>query len=184
MAPALLDIETTSLYADMGMLVCAVLRRDGADVKFFVESPRAERKVLTRLLGELRKCEGVVTFNGRSFDLPFILSRALVVGIEDPALDLPVHVDLYEECKRLLRFDRHGLDHIARLLGIEVNAKLSGQEVPHLYMTYLATKDRKVRDRIIGHCVCDIDTMEKVEKRLRALVSRDEKDDDEGTGTR
>jgi uncharacterized protein YprB with RNaseH-like and TPR domain len=184
MVLALLDIETTSLYADMGMLVCAVLRRDGTDEKFFVESPRAERKVLTGLLGELRKCEGVVTFNGRSFDLPFMLSRALVVGIEDPTIDLQVHIDLYEECKRVLRFDRHSLDHIARLLGVDVNAKLSGQEVPHLYMTYLATRDKKARDRIIEHCVCDIDTMEKVEKRLRTLISRDEKDDDEGKGAR
>jgi uncharacterized protein YprB with RNaseH-like and TPR domain len=170
----LLDIETTSLYADTGMLVCGVLRRDGKDKVLFVESPRREPKVLSRLLGELRKCDHLVTFNGRSFDLPFILSRALVIGIENPTLDLPRHVDLYDECKRVLRFDRHGLDHIARLLGIEVNASLTGQEVPHLYMTYLATKDPEVREQIIGHCVSDIDTMEGVSKSLAPLLPKEE----------
>ena len=171
MTPALLDIETTSLTADMGMLVCAVVRREGKDKKFFVESPRRERKVLIRLLDELRKCDGLVTFNGRSFDVPFLLSRALVIGIEDVTLDLPRHMDLYEECKRVLRFDRHGLDHVARVLGVDVDAHVTGREVPHLYMTYLATKDPKIRDRIIGHCVSDIETMEKVVERLRSMIS-------------
>jgi uncharacterized protein YprB with RNaseH-like and TPR domain len=180
--PALLDIETTSLYADTGMLVCAVLRKDGKDRKFFVESPRRERKILIRLLDELRKCEALVTFNGRSFDIPFLLSRALVVGVENPTLSLPRHIDLYDECKRVLRFDRHGLDHIARLLGVDVNARVTGREVPHMYMTYLATKDAKIRDQIIQHCTADIDTMEGVAKRLEAITPLEEKYDDEDTG--
>ena len=171
MAPALLDIETTSLHADMGMLVCAVVRREGKDKKFFVESPKMEGKVLTRVLDELRKCDCLVTFNGRSFDVPFLLSRALVLGIEDVTLNLPRHTDLYEECKRVLRFDRHGLDHIARLLGVDVNAPVTGREVPHLYMTYLATKDGKIKERIIKHCVSDVDTMEKVAERLGSMIT-------------
>ncbi|MBU7004563.1 MAG: ribonuclease H-like domain-containing protein [Theionarchaea archaeon] len=184
MTSTLLDIETTSLYADTGMLVCAVLRRDGKDKVFFVESPRRESKVLRRILEELRKSDCIITFNGRSFDLPFLFSRALVIGIENPKLDLPRHVDLYDECKRVLRFDRHGLDHIARLLGVEVNARLTGQEVPHLYMSYLAGKEPGVRDEIIGHCISDIETMEGVSRRLEAIIALEEQNDDENSGAR
>jgi uncharacterized protein YprB with RNaseH-like and TPR domain len=174
MTPALLDIETTSLFADTGMLVCAVLRRDGKDKTFFVESPKRERKVLSRLLAELRKCDGLITFNGRSFDLPFLLSRALVIGIENISLDLGKHTDLYEDCKRALRFDRHSLDHIARLLGVDVDAHMTGREVPHLYLSYLSTKDAKVKNQIIEHCVSDIETMEKVALKLRPMISRED----------
>jgi uncharacterized protein YprB with RNaseH-like and TPR domain len=166
-----LDIESTSLHADMGMLVCAVMRKDGKDRVFFVASPKRERRTLEGLLKEIGRCDRLVTFNGRSFDLPFLMSRALVLGITDFDPIACVHVDLYEECKRLLRFDRLSLDHIARTLGLRCEGALSGREVPNAYLTYLATGDRGLRDLIVAHCVSDVDTMERLAKRLQPLLA-------------
>lgn len=166
MVTAFLDIETTSLYADTGMLVCAVLRSEGKDTLFFVESPKKEKDVLERLLKQTRKCDTLITFNGRSFDLPFLVSRGIVLGIQDVTLNPPCHIDLFEHCRKNLRFDKLSLDHIARVLGVEVETGLTGREVPHLYLTYLAKQDKELRDRIIEHCISDVNMLEKISLRL------------------
>lgn len=155
------------------MLVCAVLRTGRKDQVFFVDSPRREKQILGTLLKAVRKCETIVTFNGRSFDIPFLTSRALVLNLPNPNL-LPLRqIDLFERCKTLLRFDRLNLDHLARVLGIDVSSGISGREVPHLYMTYLATRDKNLRDRIIAHCTSDVDALEKIEARLEPLALKE-----------
>jgi len=169
--PSFLDIESTSLSADMGMLVCSVIRTRGKDSLFFVDSPRNERRVLDRLCAEIRKCDTLVTFNGRSFDLPFIVSRRLVLGARDLGLSTARHVDLFDHCRQILRFDKFSLDHIARVLGIEVDASLTGREIPHLYNTYLANRSRQAKQQIMDHCVSDVRTLEKVYLRLEPLLT-------------
>jgi len=171
--PSFLDIESTSLSADMGMLVCSVIRTRGKDSLFFVDSPRNERRVLDRLCAEIRKCDTLVTFNGRSFDLPFIISRRLVLGARDLSVAPACHVDLFDHCRQMLRFDKLSLDHIARVLGIEVNAALTGREIPHLYLTYLTSRGREARQQIIDHCVSDVCTLEKLYLRLEPLLARE-----------
>lgn len=173
MPQSFLDIETTSLAADMGMLVCSVIRRRGKDSLFFVDSPKSERRVLDRLSAEICKCDTLVTFNGRSFDLPFIISRRLVLGAKDLGLAPACHVDLFDHCRQMLRFDKLSLDHIARVLGVEVDATLTGREIPHLYTTYLASRNRQARQQIIDHCVSDVRTLEKLYLRLEPLLARE-----------
>ncbi len=169
--PAFLDIESTSLHADMGMLVCAVLRQNGRDRVYFVDRPRLERSVLERLLRKIGGVECLVTFNGRSFDLPFLASRALILGIQDiPAITCR-QVDLFESLKKVLRFDKLSLDHVARVLGIEFDSSLTGREVPHMYLTYLSERKKEMRERVIRHCVSDVDLMEKVYLKLDALMN-------------
>jgi len=170
-AHSFLDIETTSLCADTGMLVCSVIRRQGKDLLFFVDSPRNERRVLDRLCAGISKCDTLVTFNGRSFDLPFIISRRLVLGAKDPGLAPVRHLDLFDHCRQMLRFDKLSLDHIARVLGIEVDATLTGREIPHLYNTYLASRSRHARQQIIDHCISDVRTLENVYLRFEPLLA-------------
>ncbi len=166
-----MDIESTSLHADMGMLVCAVMRRKGKDRVFFVASPKRERKTLEGLLRAIGRCDRLVTFNGKSFDLPFLISRALVLGITDFDPIACIHVDLYEECKRLLRFDKLSLDHIVRTFGVRCEGALSGREVPNAYLSYLATGDGRLKDLIVEHCISDVDAMERLTERLQPLLA-------------
>jgi uncharacterized protein YprB with RNaseH-like and TPR domain len=173
-SPAILDIESTSLHADTGMLVCAVIREKGKDSIFFVESPRREKTALQRLLKKIRRCDSLVTFNGRSFDIPFLVSRGLVLGVPDIGIPAVPHVDIYELCRRSLRFDGLSLDHVARMLGIDFKTEATGREVPHLYLTYLASRSKKAKDRIIGHCVSDVDVLEQVSSKLEAIYKQEE----------
>lgn len=171
-----LDIETTSLFADTGMLVCAVVRRNGENREFFVECPEAEKRTLGDLLTMLSECDELVTFNGKSFDLPFILSRALVLGIEGPGLPPQFHLDLYEEFKRRFRFVKLSLGHLSHILGYDSEVATTGVDVPNLYLRYLADRDAELKQEILRHCNSDVDLLQQIHHRLKPLFEREEDD--------
>lgn len=77
-----LDIETTGLSSDRDV-VTVVGCYDGAEVSLFVRDDN-----LHLLRDYLRDFEMVITYNGASFDLPFL--RATMPGLWLP----PVHLDL------------------------------------------------------------------------------------------
>jgi hypothetical protein len=138
-----------------------------------VDSPKREGKVLGRLMRDVRKLDMIVTYNGKSFDLPFLVSRGLILGVPDLDLDVLHHLDIYEQCRRVLRFDKLGLDHVARVLGIEVESGYTGREVPHLYLAYLSERRKEIKNEIINHCLSDISMLERVYKKIRPLLLLD-----------
>ncbi len=152
------------------MLVCAVVRKGKRDLTFFVDSPAKEKQVLRRLARHLSTCTQLVTFNGKSFDIPFVVSRSLIVGVVNPIVNFEIHVDLYEESKKLLRFDSNNMAHIARTLGIETQRDIAGNDVPGLYLRYLASGDNSIRASLIDHCTRDVDTLQKLFEKLRPMI--------------
>jgi DNA polymerase elongation subunit (family B) len=76
-------------------------------IDLFVYKQRSERDLLSEFWEGVQEYDVVVTYNGRSFDLPFLLHRSVVFGIK-PCVELmkyrylshqtrPFHVDLLEE---------------------------------------------------------------------------------------
>src|SRR6266567_932002 len=74
----ILDIETTSLEADAGTLVSAGLMSDVGRGEY-LEAKRTsdEKPLLLKLVKRLERYDVMVTWNGRSFDIPFLYVRAL-----------------------------------------------------------------------------------------------------------
>src|SRR5882757_10661149 len=84
----LLDIETTSLTADLGVILCAC-GKDQANRKFTYRIDEMaksdwrkghrgyDKPIIERLIKELTKYDIIVAHNGTGFDLPFIRSRAI-----------------------------------------------------------------------------------------------------------
>ena len=96
-----LDIETCGLageplflvglmrYEDRTLRISQLLARDYSE----------ERAVLEAFWRGLRSAECLVTFNGKTFDLPTIRARSLACGLFE-APELPIHVDLLHESRR------------------------------------------------------------------------------------
>jgi uncharacterized protein YprB with RNaseH-like and TPR domain len=103
------DLETTGLGGGAGtyafLVGCAWF--DGGTFRirqFFLSSYAAERALL-QAVSELAEASGtVVTYNGKSFDLPLIETRFLYHRIETPFAGLP-HVDMLHPARRLWRSD-------------------------------------------------------------------------------
>jgi hypothetical protein len=102
-----LDLETTGLAGGAGTyaFLVGLAWFDGAALRvrqFFLSAYSAERAVLEALAELVADAAAVVTFNGKSFDVPLIESRFAINRLPTPFGGVP-HVDLLHPARRLWR---------------------------------------------------------------------------------
>jgi hypothetical protein len=101
----------------------------------------------------VREAELVVTYNGRTFDLPLLETRYLLARAPWWGQALP-HRDLCPLARALWRArvpDCRLSTLEAALLGLDRGDDLPGAEMPRLYFRYLRAQDRRVLPRIFSH---------------------------------
>ncbi len=134
-----LDLETTGLGGNSLVALAGTLRREGDRFRLrqlVAFGAADERSVLESLLGEIAHSERVITYNGRSFDLPFLARRLRWHRL--PALSCALrHRDLLLEVRR--RYRREWPDCSLgtaeqRLLSVRrPAADVPGSEVPRRF---------------------------------------------------
>ncbi|MCA1586999.1 MAG: ribonuclease H-like domain-containing protein [Acidobacteria bacterium] len=108
-APALafLDLETTGIAGGAGtqafLVGCASIDGRGLRVQqFLLPAFEHERALLAEVSGWARTPQTLVTFNGRTFDVPLIETRYLYHRLSFPLGDTP-HLDMLHPARRLWR---------------------------------------------------------------------------------
>ncbi len=99
------DVETTGLSGGAGTLAflvgCGWFEDDGFRVRqFFLAGPSGERVLLDALAEEFSDTTLLVTYNGRSFDVPLMETR-WAFHRESPATDDLAHFDMLPTARRL-----------------------------------------------------------------------------------
>lgn len=108
----------------------------------------------------LEGVSSVVTFNGSSFDLPFIRR---VAGVD--IRDLAEHVDLMRVCRK--RGLRGGLKRIEVLLGISRSSGVTdGREAPRLWQRFVNDDDRSALEKLLLYNREDVVNLELLEEIL------------------
>src|SRR5947209_18814549 len=81
--PVILDLETSSLEADAGVVVGAGLITEKSE-SYYLESRRTveAKDLLFRLAKRLDEYRTIVTWDGRTFDVLFLVTRMLKHGLE------------------------------------------------------------------------------------------------------
>ena len=154
MVEIILDIETTGLepVKSDDRITCISMLKDNYPVTFYGEN---EKSILENFWFEVSEDSIIYTFNGESFDIPFIIARSLKYGIMTKKIE---HVDL-----RLVinpnRYARGSLNDFARLLGLELKSE-DGLEVVKAY------KDGDW-DLIQNHCKYDVEITKKLLDRCK-----------------
>ena len=119
-----------------------------------------EALVVSLVLERLRAAEALVTFNGKTFDLPFLRARAEAHGLTMPKVE---HVDLLALArKRRHRAARGGLrlqQLEVDLLGLKREGDIPGREAPRRYAEYLDREDATRIHPLLVHNVDDIVSM-------------------------
>jgi uncharacterized protein YprB with RNaseH-like and TPR domain len=161
-----LDIETVGSKADEGEVVAiGLLKGEEAKVKF-VGSPEEERELLEWLKAELEDRETIVTWYGSGFDVPYLLARAALLGVDIRPLTKSPKLDLCEWCRHNLRLSSYALESVARFFGFERKVKFTGRDVPPLYR--LAREgDENARSLIVQHCEDDLWLLKRVYEKVR-----------------
>ncbi|MBW2635289.1 MAG: ribonuclease H-like domain-containing protein [Deltaproteobacteria bacterium] len=119
-----LDIETTGLLPWHGNQVTCICAKteNGTNIKLSNINETTLIKLFLHWLHENTKGKTytLVTFNGKIFDIPFIMARC-VIGADSSKetalflLDYP-HIDIFEEIQKLIG-KRLSLNTVAKLLG-------------------------------------------------------------------
>jgi len=177
-----LDTETTGLAGGAGTIpfLVGVAWFEGSLLhveQHLVTEPGTERPLLVRLGERLRAARSIVTFNGKTFDLPLLRTRFVLERVEVPE-SLP-HLDLLHVARRIYgaRVDRCNLTTLERdVLGFEREGDIPGEEIPERYLRFLREGDRAGLLPVVEHNAWDLAALAALVGELGARISRAEAD--------
>jgi len=161
---AFLDTETSGLAGGTGTyaFLVGVGRFEGESfrlVQFFMRDPSEEAALLEGLMDFLAPCAALVTFNGKAFDAPLLVTRYSMHSLPVPFKDF-IHLDLLPLARRLWR-DRlpsRALKYLEEnvLAAPRTIDEVPGYEIPYLYFDYLRTGDAAPLKGVFYHNAMDI----------------------------
>ena len=161
---AFLDTETSGLSGGTGTYAFMVGVGCYGDqgfrlAQFFMRDPVEEPALLQALSDFLQGLEGLVTFNGKAFDVPLLNTRYTLNGMPSPLARM-AHVDLLALARRLWRrrLASRALGcletHILEITRTQED--VPGWYIPQMYFEYLRTGDARPLKGIFYHNAMDI----------------------------
>jgi uncharacterized protein YprB with RNaseH-like and TPR domain len=189
-APALLflDLETTGLFTGAGtqafLVGCASIDGDSIRVRqFLMPGFEHERAVLNELAAWAASHGALVTYNGKTFDVPLIETRFLFHRLPFPLAETP-HLDVLHAARRLWRgrpstagpdpdesscslsvLEKH-------LAGLHRVGDVPGFEIPSRYFQFVRDGDARPLEAVLEHNRLDLISLAAVMARALTLISR------------
>lgn len=159
-----LDTETSGLAGGTGTYAFEVglgrFTENGFHLsQFFMRHPGEEPALLMGINSFVKGIQAVVTYNGKSFDIPLLNTRFALAGISSPFVAID-HFDLLPLARRLWR-NRLGsrtLGNVeSQILGVtRSEQEVPGYLIPDMYFDYLKTGDARPIADIFYHNAIDI----------------------------
>lgn len=163
-----LDTETNGLSGGSGTLafMIGLARVDGERLlvrQYVMTRYGAEGAMLDHLVRDLQGATHLVTYNGKSFDVPLLQTRLRLHARDDAFAGL-THIDLLHALRRAKRH-RPDLSMVAdcrlqtaeaRLLRLERRDDLPGSEVPRAWESILRDEDAALMHRALEHNRLDV----------------------------
>jgi uncharacterized protein len=163
---AFLDTETTGLAGGSG--TCAFLvgigriTPEGFRLKqYFMRDFEDEASMLAAISSDLEDAETLVTYNGKSFDVPLLETRYRMKRARTPFTWMG-HLDLLFGARRLwrLRLESCKLTQLeSQVLGFERDGDIPGGMIPQVYFDYLRFRSPERLKPIFEHNALDIVTL-------------------------
>ena len=161
-----LDTETTGLSGGAGTVAFLVgmgfIDERGMVIRQYVmRSYAQEAQMLAQVAAHFERADAVVTFNGKSFDLPLLESRMILNRIRLPVTRYP-HLDLLHAARRVykLRLGRCTLSALEEaVLGTVREEDLPGAQVPQRYFDYIRTREFALLEDVLCHNLQDVQSL-------------------------
>lgn len=161
-----IDTETTGLTGGTGTLAFMVgLGWIDGEVfsvhQYFITQLSHEEGMLELIHKFAQNFRGLVSYNGKSFDIPLLNSRFVLNRLPPLPEDMP-HIDLLHPTRTIWRYsmDNCKLKTLeSDLLGLEREGDIPGEMIPDVYFDYLRNRKIERIERIFYHNRFDIVTM-------------------------
>jgi len=175
---AFLDAETSGLAGGTGTyaFLVGVGRFEGGSfhlAQFFMRDPSEEAALLEGLMDFLAPSAALVTFNGKAFDAPLLVTRYSLHSLPVPFKDF-AHLDLLPLARRLWR-DRlpsRALKYLEEnvLATPRTAEEVPGYEIPYLYFDYLRTGDAAPLKGVFYHNAMDIVALAALMNHMASIL--------------
>ena len=181
--PVFLDLETTGLSGGAGTVAflvgCGYFEGGAFHTRqFFLNGFAAERALLHLVAEFLFEAPFIVTYNGRTFDLPVMEMRWQFHRIEAPLADLP-HVDMLPPARRLWRGADDGGERSCRLVALEAallgfvrEGDVPGHEIPQRYFHFVRHGDAAPLEAVLLHNRLDLLSLAALTARAQRLFEQ------------
>jgi len=179
-----LDLETTGLAGGTGTyaFLCGIGIADAENFKvlqFFLEGPAREKNWLEAIDAVMPADAYLVTYNGKTFDLPLLRTRH-ILSRSTPVWDRSPHIDLLHHARRIYR----GRLESCSLGSVENNVlhirregcDIPGWQIPALYAEYLRTRDASKLRGVFYHNRQDILSLAVLYRRIARILEGDTED--------
>lgn len=174
-----LDLETTGLSGSKGayaFLVGLGFNEEGSFriVQLFMAGPAWEKNWLRALESELPEGDyGLVTFNGKFFDLPMLRIRHRLAK-SAPCWEGRPHMDLLMLARHFYRgrLPSCSLSSVEqRILGVHRSGEdVPGREIPGIYTNFLVSSDASPLRGVFYHNTLDVISMAALQVHIGALA--------------
>ena len=176
-----LDTETTGLSGGAGTVAFEIgvgwIEPRGMVIRQYVMRNYAQEADILREIAALAaRADTLVTFNGKSFDLPLLESRMVMNRIRAHITDMP-HLDLLHAARRVykLRLGRCSLTALEEaVLGKARQDDLPGAQVPERYFTYLKTGEFALLEDVLRHNFDDVRSLAELTAVICSAYRRPE----------
>ncbi len=179
-----IDLETTGLSGGAGTVAflvgCGYFDLGAFQVRqFLLTSYSAERALLSAVADFFDGTDLIVTYNGKTFDVPVMETRWLFHRLAMPLDGVP-HFDMLHPARRLWRTRADSgtddgccrLSTLERLLfDVERVGDVSGFEVPGRFFRFLRSGDPRPLEPVLEHNRLDLVSLAAVTARAARLVA-------------
>lgn len=161
-----LDTETTGLAGGTGTVAFLIgvgfVRDDSFIIRqYFIPDYAYEPAMLYHLDRFSSNYSGLVTFNGKSYDIPLIITRMSMNRLKWQLKD-PFHLDLLHGSRRLWK-KTHGSCSLTSLessvLRFYREDDVPGYLIPEMYFQYLRNRNFMPMENVLQHNLYDIISM-------------------------
>ncbi len=174
-----IDLETTGLSGGAGTVAflvgCGFFDLGAFQVRqFLLTSHSSERALLAAVADFFKDTELIVTYNGKSFDVPVMETRWLFHRLQMPLADVP-HFDMVHPARRLWRpraaskeLDEGGcrLATLERtLFNVNRVGDVGGFEIPARFFRFLRSGDPRPLEGVLEHNRLDLVSLAAVMAR-------------------
>jgi uncharacterized protein YprB with RNaseH-like and TPR domain len=158
-----LDIETAGLSANTYVFLCGLMYWSNggfAVEQVFARDYTEEEGLLRHARTAIDRFGTVVTYNGASFDIPFLRTRMEVHRVPD--IEPVGSVDLLHSSRRVFREELPNCKLVTverHLRGVDRVDDIPSRFIPRAYHEFVRTKDARIMRNVVYHNRMDLFTM-------------------------